>query len=210
MRTELFNASEYLLDRRVAAGDGDRLAVTDPGGDLSYSQLLDSVRRTCSVLVELGLRPEQRLLMVVADSPDFVTLYLAAMRIGAIPVPVSTMLPGPDIAELLRDSRAPVMAFSPQYGAAAMVAAAQAPELRVLISTGDRPETAATLPLHQLGDLVRTAAPIDWVYSTIADSPAFWLYTSGTTGSPKAAMHRHGSCPSSARAYGSQVLGGSR
>ena len=46
MSTELFNASEYLLDRRVAAGDGDRLALTGPGGDLSYSQLLDSVRRT--------------------------------------------------------------------------------------------------------------------------------------------------------------------
>src|SRR4030095_12852874 len=134
MRTELFNASEYLLDRRVAAGDGDRLALTGPGGDLSYAQLLDSVRRTSSVLVELGLRPEQRLLMVVADSPDFVTLYLSAMRVGAIPVPVSTMLPRSDIAELLRDSRAPVMAFSPQFAAAAVAAAAEAPELRVLLT----------------------------------------------------------------------------
>ncbi len=207
MSTELFNASEYLLDRLVAAGDGDRLALTGPGGDLSYSQLLDSVRRTSSALAELGLRPEQRLLMVAADSPDFVTLYLSAMRIGAIPVPVSTMLPAPDIAELLRDSRASMLAFSPQYASAAMAAAAEAPELRVLISTGERPDTAATLPLYQLGELIRTAAPIDWVYSTIADSPAFWLYTSGTTGSPKAAMHRHGSVLVVCENYGRQVLG---
>ena len=207
MSTELFNASEYLLDRRVAAGDEDRLALTGPGGDLSYSQLLDSVRRTSSVLVELGLRPEQRLLMVVADSPDFVTLYLSAMRIGAIPVPVSTMLPGPDIAELLRDSRAPVMAFSPQFAAAAVAAAAEAPELRVLLTTGERPDSAPPLPLHPLAELMRTVGPIDFVYSTIADSPAFWLYTSGTTGSPKAAMHRHGSVPVVCESYGNQVLG---
>jgi benzoate-CoA ligase family protein len=199
MSTELFNVSEYLLDRRVEAGDGDRVALTGVGGELTYAQLLDTVRRTAAVLTDLGLRPEQRMLMVVADSPEFVTLYLAAMRIGAVPVPVSTMLPFDDIADLLRDSRAPVIAFSPQYGEAARAAASHAREVRVQIVTTGGPGA--------LDDLVRGAAPSDTVYSTQADSPAFWLYTSGTTGMPKGAMHRHGSVRVVCETYGQQVLG---
>ncbi len=68
---ELFNACEYLLDRRIAAGDGDRLALTGPVGDLSYTDLLDRVRRTAAVLRAIGVQPEQRILMVMADSPHF-------------------------------------------------------------------------------------------------------------------------------------------
>ena len=92
MAEDFFNACDYLLDRRVAAGDGDRPALTGIGGDLSYRELLERVQRTATVLTDLGLQPEQRLVMFMADSPEFVAVYLAAMRIGAIPVPVSTML----------------------------------------------------------------------------------------------------------------------
>jgi benzoate-CoA ligase family protein len=199
MSTQLFNVSEYLLDRRVAAGDGDRLALTGPGGDLTYAQLLDTVRRTAAVLTDLGLRPEQRLLMVVADSPEFVALYLGAMRMGAVPVPVSTMLPAADIADLLRDSRAPLVAYSPQYADAVRAAAARTPELRGLIRTSGGPDP--------LDEMVRAATPSDRVYSTVDDSPAFWLYTSGTTGMPKGAMHRHGSVRVVCETYAQQVLG---
>lgn len=192
---ELFNACEYLLDRRVAAGDADRVALTSPGGELTYAQLLDAVCRSASVIAEHGLQPEQRLLMLVADSPEFVMLYLAAMRIGAVPVPISTFLPGQDIAALLRDSRAPMFAYSPQYADAATAAAAEAPELRVVLTTA------------QVAESVPAAARREAVYTTTADSPAFWLYTSGTTGTPKAAMHRHGSVRVVCEAYGAQVLG---
>jgi benzoate-CoA ligase family protein len=151
------------------------------------------------VLTDLGLRPEQRLLMVVADSPEFVALYLGAMRIGAVPVPISTMLPAGDIAELLRDSRAPLLAYSPQYAEAARAAAARAPELKGLLRTSGGPDP--------LDEMVRAATPSERVYSTLEDSPAFWLYTSGTTGMPKGAMHRHGSVRVVCETYGQQVLG---
>src|SRR5437868_6617304 len=88
--SESFNASVYLLDRQVEQGGGDRLALTGPEGDHTYAQLRDRVARTAAGLRAAGLRPEQRVLMFMADSPDFVTVFLAAMRIGAIPVPVST------------------------------------------------------------------------------------------------------------------------
>src|ERR1700739_2990871 len=170
--TQLFNASEYLLDRRLAAGDGDRLALTGPAGELSYTQLWDRVRRTAAGLRAAGVQPEQRILMVMSDSPHFVVVYLAAMRIGAIPVPVSTMLRADGIAELLRDSRARLLAVTHEFAAAALA----------------------------------TAAPDESVYDTSADAPAFWLYTSGTTGQAKGAMHRHGSVQVVCETYGTQVL----
>src|SRR6201996_4127459 len=220
--TQLFNASEYLLDRRLAAGDGDRVALTGPAGELSYAGLWDRVRRTAAGLRAVGVQPEQRILMVLADSPDFVVLYLAAMRLGAIPVPVSTMLHADGIAELLRDSRDRFFAFSAEFAATAEPAAPAAPELAgillasrtsapqqlVQVSAGETVPAAlsAPVPVHLLNDLA-AAAPDDTVYDTGPDSPAFWLYTSGTTGTPKGAMPRHGAIEVVCETYGRQVLG---
>jgi benzoate-CoA ligase family protein len=229
---ELLNACEYLLDRRLAAGDGDRLALAGPAGELSYGQLHDRVLRAAAALRGLGLEPEQRVLMCMADSPAFVTVYLAAMRVGAIPVPVSTMTSAAELAALLRDSRARLLAVTGQFAALAGQAAAAAPELRGVLLAGDGADDAAGgdagaagrdagaasrgagaagetagPPWHAFGELLATAVPDPAVYPATADSPAFWLYTSGTTGTPKGAMHRHGSVPVVCETYAAQVLG---
>jgi benzoate-CoA ligase family protein len=235
---QLFNASEYLLDRRLAAGDAGRVALTGPAGDLTYAELWDRVRRTAAGLRAVGVQPEQRILMVMADSPQFAVVYLAAMRAGAIPVPVSTMLRSDGIAELLRDSRARFLAVTSEFAAAAESAAVAASELAGIffspgvmgaaLRTTQTPvatppgesgasvpgepvatplrESVGPVPVYLLDDLA-AAAPDDTVYDTAADSPAFWLYTSGTTGTPKGAMHRHGSIPAVCETYGRQVLG---
>src|ERR1700728_687786 len=202
--TQLFNASEYLLDRRIAAGDGDRVAVCGPAGELSYTQLWDRVRRTAAGMRAAGVQPEQRVLMVMSDSPHFVVVYLAAMRVGAVPVPVSTMLRADGIAELLRDSRARFLAVTSEFAAAAESAAAAAPELTGVLAESQ--PSASPRPVHLFDDLA-AAAPEDLVYDTSPDSPAFWLYTSGTTGTPKGAMHRHASVQVVCETYGTQVLG---
>jgi benzoate-CoA ligase family protein len=204
---DLFNACDYLLDRRVKAGDGARLAITGAPGELTYGQLLDRVLRIASVLRELGLQPEQRVVMFMADSPDFAAVYLAAMRMGAIPVPVSTMLRPDGLGELLRDSRARLLAITPEFTGIAAAAAESAPELRGILAAGAAGLDAARLPVHDLEALEAAAVPHDAVYPTSADSPAFWLYTSGTTGKSKAAMHRHGSVRVVCETYGAQVLG---
>jgi acyl-coenzyme A synthetase/AMP-(fatty) acid ligase len=203
--TEVFNASTYLLDRHLDRGDGDRLALTGVGGDLTYAALHDRVVRTAAGLRALGLRPEQRLMMFMSDSPDFVTLFLAALRIGAVPVPASTMLHTDGLSELLRDARAALLAVSPEFGAVAEKAVAQAPELAGVL-VGDGVAFSAAIPVHRLADVGR-AEPDGSPYATTADSPAFWLYTSGTTGTPKAAMHRHGAIQVVCETYGAQVLG---
>jgi benzoate-CoA ligase family protein len=190
---QLFNACEYLLDRRVAVGDGQRIALTGPD-KITYSELYDRVCRTAAGLRSLGLQPEQRVLMVMADSPRFVVVYLAAMRMGAIPVPTSTMLHADGIAELLRDSRARFLAVTHEFAETAAVAAGSAPGL------------LAVLGETQLDELA--SAPRDEsVSDTGEDDPAFWLYTSGTTGKPKAAMHRHESVRVVCETYGARVLG---
>ncbi|HEY3902396.1 MAG TPA: benzoate-CoA ligase family protein [Streptosporangiaceae bacterium] len=219
---EAFNACEYLLDRRVKAGDGGRLAITGAGGELTYAQLLDRVQRAAAVLRQLGLEPEQRLLMFTADGPAFVVLYLAAMRIGAIPVPVSTMMRAAGLTELLVDSRARLLAITSEFAAIAASAVADAPELRGIVAAGGAPiasggsggsssplasTAAGALPVHDLDALTDAAAPEESIYPTTADSPAFWLYTSGTTGKSKGAMHRHGSVQVVCETYASQVLG---
>jgi benzoate-CoA ligase family protein len=187
---EPFNATAYLLDRHLANGDGDRLALTGPSGDLTYAQVHDRVLRTAGGLRRAGLLPEQRLLMVMADTPAFVVLFLAAMRIGAVPVPVSTMLRVDGLVELLRDSRARFLAVTDGFTELATAATDGTPVLG--------PEDV---------DGLAAGRPDPQVHPTVADSPAFWLYTSGTTGQPKAAMHRHGSIQVVCETYGSQVLG---
>src|SRR5208283_5399435 len=149
--TQLFNACEYLLDRRLAAGDGRRLALTGPAGELTYAQLYDRGCRTATGLRALGLQPEQRVLMLMADSPQFVVVYLAAMRMGAIPVPVSTMLHADGVAELLNDSRARLLAITREFAATAVEAAAAAPELTGILA--DQALAAAPVPVHLLGAL---------------------------------------------------------
>ena len=187
--TELFNASVYLLDRRIAGGDGARLALTGGPGDLTYAQLHDRVCRTAAGLRRAGVQPEQRLLMFMADSPEFVTVFLAALRIGAVTVPVSTMLRADGLAGLLRDSRARFLAVTAEFTDIASAVAAD-----------------ARVPVLALDDLA-AGEPDSDVYPTVEDSPAFWLYTSGTTGLPKGAMHRHGSIRVVCETYGAQVLG---
>ena len=110
-----FNACDYLLDRHIREGRGDRLALTGVAGDVSYAELAERVGRAARGLRGLGLQAEQRVVMVMADSPEFVIVYLAAMRIGAVPVPISTMLRADGIAEILADSRARVVAVSAAY-----------------------------------------------------------------------------------------------
>jgi benzoate-CoA ligase family protein len=206
----LFNACDYLLDRHIREGRGDRLAFTGVAGDLSYAELAGRVTRAAGGLRALGLQAEQRVVMVMADSPEFVVVYLAAMRIGAVPVPISTMLRADGVAEILADSRARVVAVSAQY-LDLVTAALGYPGTGEVMAVVTDDAVLADGGLAGGGPaataLGRLPGGPGEIYPTTADSPAFWLYTSGTTGTPKGAMHRHGSVQVVCETYGAQVLG---
>jgi benzoate-CoA ligase family protein len=200
---DLFNASEYLLDRHVAEGNGDRLAVIAGARALTYAGLAEEVRRVAAGLRSLGVRPEERVMFCMADGIELLSGILAAMRIGAVPVPVSTMVTGSELATMVLDSRARVLCVSTEFAGAAAVALAEAREVAHVVLDG---EADLGVPAHQWAEL-RSVGEEPGVYDTWPDSPALWLYTSGTTGKPKGAMHRHASILDVATCYGKGVLG---
>ncbi|MGQ0837202.1 benzoate-CoA ligase family protein [Actinokineospora sp.] len=189
-----FNAADYLVDRQVRAGRGDRIAVVTPTTELTYAQLAFEIRLVAAGLHALGVRPEERVLMCMTDDVELFTAILATMYMGAIAVPVSTMLTAPELTRLLVDARGRVLLGSSAFADTVRAAAGAAPEVEHVVLTDDWAR-------------LRSAVEPAPEYPTWADSPALWLYTSGTTGTPKAAMHRHVDIQVVAESYGGGVLG---
>ncbi|MBK1786964.1 benzoate-CoA ligase family protein [Prauserella cavernicola] len=189
-----FNAAEYLVGRHVAAGDGARTAVVSNTRTLTYAELDEEVRRVAGGLHALGVRPEERVLMCMPDEVELATAILGALYLGAVAVPCSTMLTAGELGTLIADSRARIVLGSSDFGDRVPAAVEHAPDVETVVLTGD---------WSRLRDAGQRARP----YATWPDSPALWLYTSGTTGTPKAAMHRHSDIRFVAETYGSQVLG---
>jgi benzoate-CoA ligase family protein len=213
MSAETFNACVYLVDRQVQAGRGDHPAVTGPAGSLTYAELAERAAELAAGFQAAGVRPEERVLLVATDRPETVVTFLALLRMGAVPVPVSTMYRAEELAELLRDSRARMVVATPECAEVARAAVRLAPEAATLVLTGepgdagdDLPAGVRVLPWADILAGGQQAGPAA-AYGTWFDSPAFWLYTSGTTGRPKAAMHRHGSVARVCENYAHQVLG---
>ena len=107
-----FNAADCLVDRQVRAGNGGRVAIRCRGESITYAELLERVRGAASGLRALGVRPEERVMLVLLDGPEFAAAFLGALRIGAVPLPVNPLLPGRDLAGIAADARARVAIVS--------------------------------------------------------------------------------------------------
>ena len=208
---EAFNATDYLLDRNLRAGNGAATAVVAPHSSLTYAELAFEVRKVAGGLRELGVRPEQRVLMYMADDVELFVAILATMYLGAVAVPTSTMLTGRELRSLIVDSRTEVVLASGEFASAVRSAVQESPEVRHLVLSGRESMGKAQLPPHVRGHSWRRlrgmGSKLDRAHPTWSDSPALWLYTSGTTGEPKAAMHRHADIKLVAELYGQGVLG---
>ncbi len=199
-----YNAAAWLLDRQIDAGNGDRVAIICEGERLTYADTLRQVWRAQHALRTLDVRPGERVAMVVNDEPGFMAWFLGALRSGVVPVPLSTMLTPDELGAIAADAGAITVVLSDAYAGHLPAMAKQAADLRTAVILGTaRPD--AVVPLHTWSDLDdKTEAP---VAPTKADSPAFWLYSSGTTGTPKGAMHRHANLEATATTYARSVLG---
>lgn len=209
---ETFNATDYLLDRNLRAGNGAATAVVAPHRSLTYAELAVEVRKVAGGLRELGVRPEQRVLMCMCDDIELFVAILAAMYLGAVAVPTSTMLTGRELRSLIVDSRSEVVLGSGEFASSVRTAVREAPEVRHLVLSGSESAGAKSqLPAHVRGHSWRRlrgmGSKLDRPHPTWPDSPALWLYTSGTTGEPKAAMHRHVDIKLVSELYGRRVLG---
>src|SRR5918997_1114641 len=106
---DVFNAATEFVDRHLREGRAERVALRHEGCVLTYGQVADMVNRVGNALRDLGVDMENRVLLLLYDSPEFAASFFGAMKIGAVPVPVNTMMRAQDYADFLNDSRAKVV-----------------------------------------------------------------------------------------------------
>ncbi len=203
-----FNAADYLLTRQVEAGRGGRTAVR-AATPWTYADLDRRVGEVAAGLRALGLHRDDRVVLVMADDVPMLTTILGAFRAGLVAVPLSTMFTGRELASIVADSGARTVVATPEFAGAVAEAVAASPEVEhvVLVGDGDLPVPDGVAS-HSFDDLLAAGTGGDTTTApTGDDSWALWLYTSGTTGLPKAAMHRHANIRHVCETYGRQVLG---
>jgi len=199
---ERFNFARHLL--ALNAGRAHKTALIDDAGSLTYGQLADQVQRFAGALQALGLQREDRVLLLMHDCSDWVASFLGALHAGVVPVCVNTLLTAKDYAYMLADSRAQ----------AAIVSGALLPTLQSALDSGAHEvkqlivSRGQDLPAgaHDWAPLVAAHAPAAGA-DTHGDEPAFWLYSSGSTGSPKGTVHTQANLYWTAELYGKAVLG---
>jgi len=198
-----FNFAQHIL--AVNAGRASRPAYIDDTGTLAYGQLAERVRSVAAGLRSLGIKREERVLLLMHDVNDWPVSFLGAIYAGVIPVAVNTLLSPDDYAYMLEHSRAQ----------AVLVSGALLPVLKAALTKSDHEvhKVVVSRPIAPLGfgevefeAFISAHAQLARPAATHADDPAFWLYSSGSTGRPKGAVHTHANPYWTAELYGKGIL----
>jgi benzoate-CoA ligase family protein len=196
---ERANASD-LVERQVAAGHGGALAIIAGDASLTYDWLRRQVNRAGHLLRELGVRREQRVLLILDDTSVFPIVFLGAMRIGAVPVPVSPLDKDDNFRHFVDDSYAELVVTD-----AGMLdrlkGALDGRSVRWLVRGRSGPDVA------ELDEGLRAQPEELDAAPTHRDDMAFWLYSSGSTGKPKGVVHLQHDIGVTCESYATGVLG---
>ena len=226
---EQFNVAEYFIGRNLSEERAELTAVLYRDEHLTYREVGKLVNQAANALGRSGLGRGDRVLLLLLDSPAFVAAFWGAIRLGAVPVPVNTLLHADDYEFILRDSGARCLIVDEslldrvapalerlaagrtvgqgRWGAVEMVYVA---DDAFGCRTGSSKAVAhdcGRSGFKSLNEECAASPPHSTAAETHRDDPAFWLYTSGSTGRPKAAIHLHHHMVHCLEHYARQVLG---
>ncbi|MCA2013292.1 benzoate-CoA ligase family protein [Cereibacter sphaeroides] len=202
------NAAVYFVDRHVTEGRGAKTAFREADGaqrSLTYAELADQSARFGGALERHGVRREERIAMVVRDQLEFPVVFWGALKAGAIPVPLNTLLSASVYEAILNDSRASILVVSEQLWDVVKPAIDGNRFLRAVVVIGGERSCDGT-ECVDYDNFIAGADAIETVEAH-GDELAFWLYSSGSTGVPKGVRHVHSSLKATSDTFGAQVLG---
>src|ERR1700687_6210770 len=202
---ETFNAATYFVDRHVREGRGAAVAIECGEERVTYAELHERVNRFGSALrSRFDVRPEERVALLLLDGPAFAYGFFGAIKIGAVPIPTNTLWKAADYRYLLNNSGARVLVVSEELlPELDRIPRADLPSLRHVVVVRRRGSHGADDFERLLADgsVTLDAEP------TSRDAPAFWLYSSGSTGPPKGCVHLQHDMVVCAELFGKGVLG---
>jgi len=184
---DAFNVATYFVDRNVLEGRGEKTAIECGDERVTYRQLLERTNRVGNALRKLGVRLEERVVLLLLDTPEFLYSFFGTIKIGAVAVPANTLLKPYEYEYLLNDARARVVLVSE-----ALLPQLQSIQLKRLQYLREIVVVGGSNRQHPcLSELMGTASPELQAEVTNKDDAAFWLYSSGSTGRPKGCVHLH-------------------
>lgn len=207
------NAARFFVDRHVDEGRAGKVAFIEADGKqrtLSYGQLFEEAGRFAGALGRHGVRREERIAMIVRDQIEWPVVFWGAMKAGAIPVPLNTLLSADVYETILTDSRASILVVSEEMWEVVEPATRDNRYLRAIVVIGVLPEVAGGKTLPEGTKSYRAFTDGAEELETVEageDELAFWLYSSGSTGQPKGVRHVHSALNATCETFGDQVLG---
>lgn len=200
---EFYNAADYFVDRNIREGRGAKTAVICEGRKTTYAQIQAGMNRFGNALRSLGLRMEERVALMLLDTEIYPQAFFGAIKIGAVPICINTLVRPKDFAYFLNDSRARILVID-----AALFDMLQEirKELKFVESVIVVHGSGENSDLHY-DTLVQNQPETLEVAPTTPDDACFWLYSSGSTGRPKGTVHLQHDMMFAAETYGKQVLG---
>jgi len=200
-----YNAAVDFVGRHAGGPHGTKTAVIDDAGHYSYDALAERVNRAGNALRDLGVGREQRVAMCMLDSVDFMAVFWGAIKVGAVPIPLNTLLTTEDYDYMLRDSRAVLLVVSAALADRFGPILDNHPFIATVVVAA--PGDGSLAGALDLDSLLAKAADSLAAAPTSADDAAFWLYSSGSTGRPKGVVHLQSDLVQTTGLYGMGVLG---
>ncbi len=200
MLPERYNAAT-LIDANLEAGQGAKTAIYFGDEQITYHNLFQRICAMARALRALGINREQRVLLVLNDTPAFPVAFFGAMRIGAVPAPVNPLYKASDYRFFLEDSYARVVITETAYlDKLSQALAGYGEPISIIVADGSAPNA------YSLAELLAAHSGEAPPASTHRDDMAFWLYSSGSTGKPKGVVHLHGNIQVTCETYARHVL----